>query len=393
MPSQGVLSPGGTFLSIGFRPFYLGAALWAVLAVPLWYGAYARGLTLHPVLPLPAWHAHEMVFGFAPAVIVGFLLTAVRNWTGLHTPSGTALAGLFALWAAARVLLLSGPAVLAVAVDLAFLPLAALSLAIPLWRSGNWRNAFVVPLLLLLGALSLAHHGAYGGWMDPFWATRAPTVALDLVALLMAVIGGRVIPAFSANAVPGLVPRRWRLVEAAALGLLGCIIVIDATDLGRHLPMALLRALFLTAALVHLVRLAGWQPWATRHDPLLLALPLAYLWLPVHLLLRGVLDGAGGQMVPLAIHAISVGAMAGLMLAMMTRSALGHTGRALKAGPAELVMFAAIHLAALARVAGPLVWPGAYIGWIGLSTLLWMVAFAAFVGRYTPIVMRPRLDG
>lgn len=393
MPRQEILSPAGMFLSIGFRPFYLGAAVWAVLAVPLWYAAYARGLALQPALPLPAWHAHEMVFGFAPAVIVGFLLTAARNWTGLPTPSGAALGALFILWAAARVLLLTGPAPLAAAVDLAFLPLAALSLAVPLWRSGNWRNAFVVPLLLLLGALSLAHHGAYGGWMDPFWAARAPTVALDLVALLMAVIGGRVIPAFSGNAVPGLVPRHWRIVEAAALGLLGCIIVIDATGLGSQIPAALLRGLMVAAALVHLVRLAGWQPWATRHNPLLLALPLAYLWLPVHLLLRGVLDGAGGQMAPLAIHAISVGAMAGLMLAMMTRSALGHTGRPLTAGPAELVMFAAIHLAALARVAGPLVWPGAYIGWIGLSALLWMVAFAAFVGRYAPIVMRPRVDG
>jgi uncharacterized protein involved in response to NO len=358
----------------------------------VWYGVYAGWLALDPVLPVYAWHGHEMVFGFAPAVIVGFLLTAVRNWTGLPTPSGAALAGLFAIWAAARVLLLSGPSALAVAVDLAFLPLAALSLAIPLWRSGNWRNAFVVPLLLSIGALSLAHHGAYGGWMDPFWASRAPIVALDLVALLMAVIGGRVIPVFSANAVPGLVPHRWRFVEAAALGLLGCIIVIDATGLARHMPMDLLRGLFLTAAMVHLLRLAGWQPWATRHNPLLLAMPLAYLWLPVHLLLRGMLDSADGQMAALAVHAISVGAMAGLMLAMMTRSALGHTGRPLTAGPAELVMFAAIHLAASARVAGPLVWPGAYLGWIGLSTLLWVVAFAAFAGRYTPILMRPRVD-
>jgi len=393
MPSQGVLSPAAPFLSIGFRPFYLGAALWAVLAVPLWYAVYARGLPLDPILPLPAWHAHEMVFSFAPAVIVGFLLTAVRNWTGLPTPSGAALAALFALWAAARILLITGPGALAVVADLAFLPLAALSLAIPLWRSGNWRNAFVVPLLLLLGALSLAHHGAYGGWLDPFWASRAPVVGLDLVALLMAVIGGRVIPAFSGNAVRGLVPRRWRVVEAAALGLLGCIIVIDATGLAGSMPMPLLRGLFLAAALVHLIRLAGWQPWATRHNPLLLALPLAYLWLPVHLLLRGVLDTTGGQMAPLAIHAISVGAMAGLMLAMMTRSALGHTGRPLTAGPAELVMFTAIHGAALARVAGPLVWPGAYVTWVGLSALLWMAAFAAFVARYAPIVVRPRVDG
>jgi uncharacterized protein involved in response to NO len=347
---------------------------------------------LDPVLPMYGWHGHEMVFGFAPAVIVGFLLTAARNWTGLPTPGGVVLAFLFFVWAAARVLLLTGPDMLAMVLDLAFLPLLAMTLAIPLWRSGNWRNAFVVPLLLLLGALSAAHHGAYAGWMEPHWASRATTVALDLIALLMAVIGGRVIPAFSANAVAGLVPRRWRLVEVLALGLLGCIIIIDAGGFASGLPEPLLRVLFVAAALVHMLRLAGWHPWATRHNPLLLALPLAYLWLPVHLLLRGVLDGPGGSMAPLAVHAISVGAMAGLMLAMMTRSALGHTGRPLTAGPAELCMFAAIHLAALCRVAGPLIWPDAYLNWVGLSAAFWTLAFAAFVGRYAPIVMRPRVD-
>ena len=378
------------FWSIGFRPFYLSATIFALLAVPAWYGVYRGWLTFDPVLPGMAWHAHEMVFGFAAAVIGGFLLTAVRNWTGRPTPSGAALAALLGLWVAGRLLLITGPVELAVAVDIAFLPVLALVLAIPLWRSRNWRNLFVVPLLLALAALGAAHHGGYRGWLDPAWGHRAVTVALDLVALLLAVIGGRVIPAFSANAVAGLIPRRWPAVEVLAVGLLLFIALLDVSGLG--IPEPARRGLFALAALAHLLRLAGWQPWATRGNPLLLALPLAYLWLPTHLLLRALLDPGSGQMAPLAAHALGIGAMAAMMLAMMTRSALGHTGRALVAGRAEITAFAAVHFAAATRALGPLAWPDAHQTWLALSALGWSVAFAAFVLRYAPMMARPRAD-
>ena len=379
-------------LSMGFRPFYVGAAIFAALAVPAWYGAYAGFLPLHGPLPGLAWHAHEMVFGFAPAVIGGFLLTAVRAWTGHLTLEGTALAGLVILWIAGRLLLLTGPDTLAVVVDLTFLPLLTAALAAPLWRSSNWRNAFVVPLLLVLWALSATHHGAYRGWVDPVWAMRSHTAALDLVALLLAVIGGRIIPNFSANAVAGLNPRRWPVVEALAIGSLALLILLEITGLAERLPMWGMRALFGGAGAIHLIRLLGWKPWAIRGNVLLVVLPLGYLWLPVHLALRAVFDFMPGTMSPLALHALSTGAMAGLMLAMMTRSALGHTGRPLTAGRGETFMFVSIHLAALARVAGPLVWPAAYVSWLGLSALLWMLAFGAFAVVYAPIVARPRLD-
>lgn len=380
------------FLSIGFRPFYLAAALFAAVAIPAWFAAYRGWLVLEAPLPGMAWHAHEMVFGFAPAVISGFLLTAVRNWTGRPTPAGGALAALAGLWLAGRVLQLTGPALPAALLDIAFLPAVAAALAVPLWQSRNRRNAFVVPLLLTLGGLGAAHHGAYLGWTDGVWASRAVTVALDLIALLLTVIGGRVVPAFSANAVPGLRPRRWPVVEALAIGLLLVIVLLEISGAAAGLPRPWLQALFATAGAVHLVRLAGWQPWATRGNVLLLVLPLGYLWLPLHLLLRAGLDGAGGQMAPIALHALTVGAMAGLMLAMMTRSALGHTGRPLTAGPWERVMFLAIHLAAATRVLGPWIWPGAHAAWIAVSAVCWTVAFAAFAARYLPIVSRPRAD-
>ena len=145
-------------LSIGFRPFYFLAAAFAALAVPLWFAAHGGWLPLTPALPAFLWHAHEMVFGFAPAVIVGFLLTAVRNWTGRPTPSGAALAALALLWLAGRVAMLTGPGTAAALIDVAFLPVAAVVLAVPLARSRNARNAFVVPLILLLGGLAALHH-------------------------------------------------------------------------------------------------------------------------------------------------------------------------------------------------------------------------------------------
>jgi len=376
--------------SIGFRPFYLAAAVFAALAVPAWFAAYSGALALNPALPAYLWHAHEMVFGFAPAVIVGFLLTAVRTWTGLPTPSGIGLAALLGLWLAARGLMLTGPGLPAALADGAFLLTAAGVLAVPLWRSRNRRNAFVVPLLMLLAALTLTHHAALGGHLGAAWAGASTTVAMDLVALLLTVVGGRIIPNFSANAVPGLVPWRSPVVESLAIGLVLLVVVLELTGLAAGLPEPLWRALLFAAAAVHLLRLAGWKPWATRKDVLLLVLPLGYLWLPVHFALRGMLDPAPGQMASAALHTLSVGAMAGLMLAMMTRSALGHTGRPLRAGRGEILMFAAIHLAALTRVGGTLLWPAAHATWVGVSAGLWMLAFGAFVLVYAPILVRPR---
>ncbi len=380
------------FLSIGFRPFYLGAAVYAALAVPVWALTVTGFLTPDTTaLPGYLWHIHEMVFGFAPAVIVGFLLTAVRNWTGLPTLAGAGLAALFTLWVMARLTMITGPLPLAASLDLAFLAGAAVALGWPLWRARNRRNAFVVPLLLFLGALSAAHIGA-GMGRTPGWARLSPTVALDLVAVLMTVIGGRVIPAFSGNALPGLHPRVWPTVERLCIGLTVAVVVADLTAGIAPLPPYATPLLLAGTGFLHLIRAAGWQPWATRGNALLLALPLAYLWLPVHFGLRAWLDPQPGSMAPLAVHALSVGAMAGLMLAMMTRSALGHTGRPLAAGAAEKFIFAAIHGAALVRVAGPLWDPAGHALWLGVSALLWTAAFGAFAVRYAPILMSPRLD-
>lgn len=344
-----------------------------------------------------------MLFGFAPAVIVGFLLTAVRNWTGLPTASAGHLAALFTLWIAGRVAAVIAPGTIPAAlVDLSFLPIAACLLALPLWRARNARNGFIIGVLLLLFLTNVAFYGAGFGWL-PVTAMRiAEVTALNVITLLMIIIGGRVIPAFSANAIESLKPKRWPALETFAVGLMVLIALLDLlAPLLARLQAPLLvgtaattyQLLLVTTAMVHLVRLAAWQPWKTLQNPLLLVLPVSYLWIPICLLLRGLLNGSPGYIPSPAVHALVVGAMAGLMLSMMTRSALGHTGRPLRAGAVEVTCFLAIHAAALARVFGTLLDPAHTTTWIAVSGILWTIAFATFAAGYLPILTAPRRAG
>ncbi|MGE0625593.1 MAG: NnrS family protein [Pseudomonadales bacterium] len=387
------------FLSFGFRPFYLGAAVFAAIAIPLWIGAFLFGFMPETALPPYLWHAHEMLFGFAPAVIAGFLLTAARNWTGLPTASGRGLAALFLLWVAGRLAPFLLSPVLAAVVDLAFLPALAVVLAVPLWRARNTRNYFVVAVLLGLwladGLFHLAAQGAavVQGAAAASLSRIATTVAGDVVLVLMTVIGGRVIPAFSANAIPGLAPRTWPLLERAAIGGVVVIVVLDLAGawLGNGLQEAY-RWFAVLLAVLHGVRLAAWKPWRTCGNALLLALPLAYLWIPIHLLLRG-WGSSPGLLDPVAAHALFVGAMASLMLAMMTRSARGHTGRPLSAGWPDRLCFLAIHGAALARILGPVLMPARYDTALMAAAVLWALGFATFAITYAPWLLSHRADG
>ncbi len=369
------------FLSVGFRPFYLGAAGFALVSLPLWILSFSPAEAPLPAIAPLLWHGHEMIFGFAAAVIVGFLLTAVRNWTGLATPAGTPLATLFALWLAARLANWFSPGLLPVLLDGGFLLAATLALGVPIIRASNRRNYFVPALLSALTVAAVLH-----GLAIRFAATgymHLPTVAMDLILLLMIVIGGRVIPAFSNNAINGLNARSWPLLEVMVIGLALVLLAADLFGVATKGNGWLL--FFAASALLHLQRLALWKPWQTLRDPLLLALPLAYLWIPAHFLLRALEPS-------LALHALTVGAMASLMLAMMTRSALGHTGRGLRARSAELICFAAIHLAALARIVGPVVIPSEYLTWLWLAAGCWTLAFGTFFVAYWPVLTRPRLD-
>lgn len=380
-------------LELGFRPFYLLGALCAALAVPLWMANFLGLIPDGGYLTGATWHSHEMLFGFASAIITGFLFTAVANWSGRRTPHGLLLAGFAALWLLGRVLVFTGPGPLAALVDVSFLPLVALAVAVPLLRSGNRRNLFViVVLLLLVAANALFHFEQFFPGDSVDLSETAVVLAVDVIVILIAVIAGRIIPIFTANAVPGARPRRVTPIEFLAIFSLVTIMVTDAVAPWYLVDPSLLAVLFGGAALLHGLRLLLWAPWSTRGEPLLWILPLSYAWVPVGLALRAASLISDDVPTLLAIHAMTVGAMGGLMLAMMMRSARGHTGRPLSANRLEVLALILVPLATACRVFPVLIWPEASVLFLTLSAASWSLAFLLFFGLYWRVLTRPRVD-
>ncbi|MDH5535442.1 MAG: NnrS family protein, partial [Betaproteobacteria bacterium] len=240
-------------LALGFRPFYLLAGVFAAVSVPLWMAQLTGQFGAAVVVNGPQWHAHEMLFGYTLAVIVGFLFTAVRNWTQQPTPTGAALALLTALWLAGRILALTPWSAWTAATDTVFILGAALGIARPLAASRNRRNYFFVALILGLGAANLAFHAALQG-LAPYSASRALVIALDVVLLVMAVMAGRVVPMFINNALPGAGARRIPALERTALAT---VLLLLAADLAGQAAIA--AAVAAAAALAHGARLALWR--------------------------------------------------------------------------------------------------------------------------------------
>ena len=382
--------PTKTILALGFRPFYLLAGLLAVVGMSLWLLSYTGAAQFGVYLQGVFWHSHEMFFGFLAAAMTGFLFTAVRNWTGLPTPAGIMLGVIALLWILARIMFLSGPPLLAVALDLAFLPVVTAGVAMPILRSRNQRNYKVLLILVALCVLHFVFHLALAGEV-PAWLSRTSLLAaIDVVAVLFALVGGRVIPAFTRNAVPGSDPVHKQWLEVCAFGLL--ILVAAMTLLGGSFALApwVPVTLLLLASAAHLLRLAYWQPQRTLGNPLLWMMPVAYSWLPVALLLRALSSFA--IVVPGTwIHALTAGALSSLIVAMMMRSTLGHTGRKLLASRMDIAAFLLLQFAAILRVLA-----GAtdnYRAMIVASGVVWVLAFAVFLLRYAPMLMQPRVDG
>jgi len=379
-------------LALGFRPFYLFAAVFAIVAVPAWLVSYAGADLSGNYLQGIAWHSHEMIFGFAAAVIAGFLLTAVRNWTGQPTPTGATLGGLVVLWLLARVLMLTGPAHVAALIDILFLPALGIAVAIPIWASRNARNYKVLAVLSVLTLANMGYHLASLNSLPVEFGRVSMIAALDVISILIAIVGGRVLPAFIGNAVEGASPRHIRSVELVSVGALVVILVAGVMKPWIVVPHIAWLIILIIAALGQGIRLLLWQPLHARGNPLLWMLPVAYAWLPISLALRAlelqsiVPSGA-------AIHALTIGAIASLMMAMMMRSALGHSGRPLAAGFAEISAFVLLQLSAIVRVLAASIMPGAYREAMIVSGALWILAFAVFLWRYWPVLTRPRIDG
>ncbi|MEO8311867.1 MAG: NnrS family protein [Caldimonas sp.] len=371
---------------LGFRPFYLLASIFAALSVPLWALQFS-GLLSRPYLTGAVWHAHEMLFGFTLAVIVGFLFTAGSNWSGQPTPKGWWLAGIAALWTLARILVLTPFAWAAAAVNVAVPLTAAIALAIPFVKSGNRRNYFFVGLLCLMAVACALVHLSQMGVLPPV-SGLAIQVALDIVLFIMAVMAGRVIPMFTNNGVPGAGASKHPTLEKAALGSVLVLMVADALALHG----AALATVATVAMAAHLGRWLRWHPWNTRKAPMVWVLHLAYLWVPIHLLLRALAE-SGIVAASAATHALTVGAAGGLVIGMMTRTARGHTARPVCADGVDVACYVLVAAAAAVRVALPLAAPAQTLPAVWASALLWSAGFALYAIRYWPVLTRPRLDG
>ncbi|MDQ2780895.1 MAG: NnrS family protein [Pseudomonadota bacterium] len=381
---------GWPVLRLGFRPFYIGAAAFGCVAVPAWLAMFLGRLPAELQLAPLLWHAHEMLFGFAAAVIVGFLLTAGKAWTGLATPRGAFLGALAALWLAARIAAVVGPTVpyaLYAVLDLALLPVVAVVLADVLLRAHNRRGLALAGLMLLLSLANLCFHLAVLGFVDvaPMAALHA---ALALIVMIECVMTGRVLPAFTANVTPGLRLQLRPRAEQATLAMTAIALLAWVFAA----PAAVKAGAFGLAAVGHLHRQWTWQPWVARGRPILWVLHAAYLWLPVGFVLLAL--AALGWVAPSAgVHALAVGATGGLIIGMLTRTARGHTGRPLVSSRLEVLAYGLVFAAAVLRVLLPLVAPQ----WLVLSlvgaALAWSAAFAIYFVVYTPWLMTTRLDG
>lgn len=374
---------------LGFRSFYLGTALLACLSVPLWISVFLGRIDLGLDMPPLLWHAHEMLFGFAAGVIAGFLLTAVKAWTGQETARGPLLAMLFLVWLAARIAALVAPYPIYAALDMALLPTVAVVLLRVLIKTGNKRNIPLASLLLLMAAANLVFHlSVLGALQAPALAMSALYAQLALILMVVCVITGRVVPMFTKNVTPGLVinmPRKFELSLLAVTAIALLLWVLSAAALLVSIASAL-------AAVLHAVRLWMWHPQVTFKRPILWILHASYAWLPLGFTLLA-LAQVGWVAVSLAVHAFGVGVIGGLIIGMITRTARGHTGRPLQASRAEVLAYALVMGAALLRVVVPALQPLWYARSIEIAAGLWAIAFALYLVIYTPWLTQTRLDG
>ncbi|MFC7498552.1 NnrS family protein [Enterovirga sp. GCM10030262] len=377
----------------GFRPFFLGGALWALIVVGLWIGALSGAVTLPTAFDPLAWHRHEMLFGYLGAVIAGFLMTAIPNWTGRLPIAGSRLAALAGLWLAARLAVLFSGVVgsaIALALDVGFLLVLAAVCAREVIAAKNRNFPIVMIILLFAIANAIDHAEALGFVVGTGLGWRA---GFALVLMLITVIGGRIIPSFTRNwlskqglktGLPGQPDLFDKLCLAAtAIALAGWAIVPDATSVA---------VLLIAAGAVQAVRLGRWSGHRTLSDPLVLILHVAYAWLSLGLLLLGTSILVPAVPATSGLHALAAGAMASMTLAVMTRATLGHTGRILRADLPTVAIFVLVTLGAAVRVAAPLL-PLDYMRSIQLAGLLWGGAFLLFVLAYGPRLVGPRPDG
>ncbi|MDF1606893.1 NnrS family protein [Hoeflea sp. YIM 152468] len=381
---------GPALLSYGFRPFFLLGALYSGLSILLWLPQFYGDLSLSTLFAPTDWHVHELYFGFVPAIATGFLFTAVPNWTGRMPLQGNGLLALVLLWIAGRVAVTFSSHIgwqAALVIDAAFLIAVAMVIAREIVAGANWRNLKVLLPLTILAAANIGFHLEAHVLGITDFSRRLATLA---VITLIMLIGGRVVPSFTRNWLvrenPGRLPAAFSLFDLLSIAVaVGALALWTAAPdwTGTATAMAI-------AALVQFIRLARWAGLRTWRDPLVWMLHAGYLFVPIGF----ALIAAGGfwpELVsPLAgVHALGVGAVGGMTLAMMVRASRGHTGQQLKAGVSATLLFTALLVAAVTRIAAALI--DSHTGvTLHVAAFAWMVAFVGFGLVFAPALSRPR---
>ncbi len=373
----------------GFRPFFLLAIVHAVLFIPLWVFVLRGTVAFPPYLDPASLHAHEMLFGFAFAAVAGFLLTAVTAWTGRDTAVGRPLAALAACWLGARVALFAGlPGFVVAALDLATIGGVAVAIGRPLIATGNRRNYQFIGFLAVLGFAALLVHLDAAG-ITPGLRFRAHRLALCAILMIVAAISGRIVPMFTRNAtgVTSITPQPMAdHVTVVGLGLLGI-----AEMLGLHgVPIA---AAALLAAGGATVRTLRWGPEHSLSNSLLWVMHVGHAWLPIGLVLRALSALFPSIPQSAAWHALGMGVVGTLVIGILPRVTLGHTGRPLRPNRTLTIAFAAQATGAAVRVIGPFLPVAALRGSYDLAGTLWLIGFALIAKEVGPMLLAPRVDG
>jgi uncharacterized protein involved in response to NO len=376
--------------ALGFRAFFALAGLSALALIALWKSIHDGSFTSVNYFPSTIWHAHEMLLGYASAVIAGFLLTAVKNWTGEQTLHGDKLAGLCLLWIYGRLLpFYSGifPDALIALLDLSFLPILAYCIAKPIIKTGQFKNLLFAVLLIMmtlgnalihLEMLKLSQHTAWIGL----------SLVVAMIILMILVIAGRVFPFFTERGLTGVLILPNPLFEILAISSAVLMFLLQLMQING----SLLAVVAIFAAVANAVRMLNWYDRRVWYVPLLWVLYTGYSWIILGFVLTA-LAAYNWISTTLALHAFTVGGIGILTLGMMARVALGHTGRALRVSNAIALAFVLINLATLFRVLIPIALPQWYEQVVYISTLAWLAAFSLFILIYAPILTTARVDG
>ena len=376
--------------ALGFRAFFALAGLFALILIALWSSIFKGSIVIDNYYPNTYWHAHEMLLGYSIAVISGFLLTAVKNWTGVQTVQGAKLAGLCLLWVYGRIVPFYSellPDTLIALVDFSFIPALAYFVAKPILKAGNLRNLFFIGLLMLIAlGNALIHFEILGLTENTAWQGLELVVAIIIMMIL--VIAGRVFPFFTERGLKGAMAIRNPMLDIAAIATSALVFILLIFNVsGLFLTLSAV-----SAVAANFLRVSGWYVPRIWYVPLLWVLYMGYAWIMAGFVFVAL---SSVSIVPpsLAIHAFTVGGIGVLTLGMMARVSLGHTGRAMKASNTIAIAFALINLAALFRVLMPALLPDWYGSFLVISTYCWLAAFSLFVVIYTPILSTARTDG